>query len=42
MVVFDHDGLVGLCDGLSVDCNFDHVQLWFAVLWVGGWTMKVR
>jgi len=27
MVVFDDDGLVGLGDGLSVDCDFDHFQV---------------
>jgi len=26
MIVFDHDGLVGLCDGLSVDCDFNHLS----------------
>jgi len=42
MIVFDHNRLVELWDRLSVDCDFDHVQLWFAVLWVGGRTMKAR
>jgi len=32
MIVFDHNGLVRLCDGLSVGCDFDHFQLWFPVL----------
>lgn len=31
VVVFDHDGLVGLCDGLSVHCDFDHFQDSFVV-----------
>ena len=34
IVVFDHNGLVRLCDGLSVDCDFDHLHVWFVVLWV--------
>lgn len=35
VVVFDHDGLIGLCNGLSVYCDFDHVQVSFVVLQVG-------
>jgi len=27
MVLLDYDGLVGLGDGLSVDCGFDHFQV---------------
>ena len=29
MIVLDHDGLVGLGDGLSVDCDFDHFSSFF-------------
>lgn len=28
VIALDHDGLVGLCDDLSVDCDFDH-RVWF-------------
>jgi len=36
IIVFDNNGLARLCDGLSVDCDFDHFHVWFAVLWVDG------
>ena len=42
VTVFDHDSLVRLCDGLSVDCDFDHFQVSSAGMLVGGWVMKVK
>ena len=42
MVVLDHDGLAGFCDGHSVDCDFDHCELSFVVLRVDDWAMKTR
>ena len=40
IVVFDQDSIVGLCDGLSVECDFDHCRVSFVVLWVGEWEMQ--
>ena len=42
MVVFDDNGLVGLCNGLSVNCDFDHLRVSFVVLLVGEWMTKLR
>jgi len=27
MIAFDHDSVIGLCDGLAVRCDFDHFQV---------------
>ena len=42
VIVFDHDSLVRICDGLSVDNNFDHFRVSSAGLLVRDWVMKVK
>ena len=42
MIVLNHDGLAGIGDGLSVDCDFDHFQVSLGARWECGCVWAIR